>query len=225
MQNETDKLDDINLSFESAWDANNGPEQSRYFMNRLCAHIPHSIYFDLMKAAKTMADVGCATGEGSAELASNFPDIEVTGYDISRVAIEKTKRHCGAHHNLIFTRSDMETLAKNGECFDAVFSSNVLEHFSNPLQPFMQLAAITVQYLFVLTPFNENPRILGHRSTIDKNTFPPRFAVITDNEAKDFQRIALEIFDTRESGHWHGFQILQIYNRMDSLFQPLQDTP
>lgn len=215
MEDLFDPVDEINKSFEAGWEKNRGPEQTTYFMNLI---IPVLKQINIPESGRAL-DVGCATGEGVVELAKAFPGWDVDGCDISRVAISKAG---DKHYRLSEASKRDQTLIDRISFFEAsidqlpdyrgwnyVFCSNVLEHFTYPQLYLDKIAKVTNNYLFVLTPYNEHPRIPGHRVTINEDTFPSE---LTNKYGYKLVKRKLRVLDTNQSEFWAGKQLLQIYS-------------
>src|ERR1700733_2805226 len=73
--------------FAVHWDANDGSEQTRHFMERLIANLPDEEQCYLRLGRPRVLDWGCAFGEAIQLLHRRFPAIEAAGLDFSARAI------------------------------------------------------------------------------------------------------------------------------------------
>jgi len=101
---------------------------------------------DLMTGS-TFADVGCACGHSTAELAKFHPG-NWTGIDFSRTAIERAMMEFGDRFNFTYCGS-IERLAG---MYDGVVCSEVIEHVRDPAALVEALKAMTLGTLVVTTP-------------------------------------------------------------------------
>jgi len=75
-------------------------------------------------------EIGCGSGAFSQLLLKKFPSIKLTAIDFSEVAIETAKK---AGHGIQFAVGDAEKLDFPDQSFDFIFSCEVLEHLSHPV--------------------------------------------------------------------------------------------
>ena len=93
----------------------NGIEQTKYFADVLLGNLDIELYGDVL-------DYGCALGQMTKELSKHA---NAEGYDYSRTAIEQARK---MYPELTFT-SDIPQ-----KKYDFVVSSNVLEHYEDPIE-------------------------------------------------------------------------------------------
>lgn len=72
----------------------------------------------------SIADLGCGTGFGLAQLRKQFKDTTLSGVDISQAMLERSTHICP---DAELIKADMESLPLNGEQFDLVISSSSLQ--------------------------------------------------------------------------------------------------
>jgi trans-aconitate 2-methyltransferase len=99
-------------------------------------------FFDLLAqldeiAPKTVADLGCGTGELTAELAKKWPQAEVVGVDSSPEMLEKSKAYANEH--LRFRTAAMEEWTPSGP-IDLIFSNSAF-HWLKPHEAQIQRIA------------------------------------------------------------------------------------
>lgn len=149
------------------WEQSNGREQTRkfaeYFVRR--ARVDRGI--------ESLLDVGCALGDAAPVLHSAYPWIKLQGCDFSENSIQRCRERYGAISE--FFVSSLENISGD---WDAIFCSNVLEHFENYLLVAEGLLR-HCRVLYIMTPYNElrngEPIIAAegyeHKVTIIGNSF------------------------------------------------------
>jgi O-antigen biosynthesis protein len=161
------------LYFQNLWDDRGGPLQSTLFMQALLAALDPPERYWLGLEGRTLVDWGCATGEGSAALAAQCPKATVWGLDGSATALGKAaERHSpGPHGNLAFV-GQWAQLPAPLQRVDAVFCSNCLEHFDNPVDILAgHLTHVSGLYV-ALVPYKEAPLESYHLVSFDEASFP-----------------------------------------------------
>lgn len=104
----------------------------------------HSCYYPLFKKVakeirqehlNTVLEVGCGNGALAHMLLENYPDIGYSGFDFSRVAIDKAKDRLGDNADRVYcadaTKNDSYQLSTK---FDGIICLEVLEHIPNDLE-------------------------------------------------------------------------------------------
>lgn len=176
--------------FEHDWEhvGINGPAQTRYFMRMLIHHLR-------IVPAGNILDYGCALGQGVHELALAFPDCKVEGYDYAATAIRQARALYPQ-----YTFHD-----KRPAClYDTVISSNVLEHYDNPVAQLQEQLKLSSRYFVLMTPYDEKIHNT-HPARIDEYTFPA--------ELDGFKKIYTEIIPPANVRLCYIAQILNIYER------------
>jgi GT2 family glycosyltransferase/glycosyltransferase involved in cell wall biosynthesis len=182
--------------FQGKWDDYGGSEQTRYFMETLLSHLPEHERTYLSEASRTILDWGCAFGEGVATLARVFPRSRVAGLDFSRAAIDQAQIRNAGHE---FIWSEDGAILRQ---FDAILTSNCLEHFEAPLAVLEKHLASCKSLYIVLVPYNECPLHPQHRAQFRVESFPVHF--------RNFTRIHAEPLVT-DQRFWPGQQLLVVY--------------
>lgn len=179
-----------------SWEQNGGPAQTSYFMKVLIDHLPLPEQTYLRTNLLSILDCGCAMGDGVAILGQAFPLCRVAGLDVAQSAIESAQARYPQHEFI---------LTEEGEIprpFDVVLTSNVLEHFEDPLMMARRQAVKSRLLYLVLVPFEEYPLMDGHFVTFTENSFPDFLGGLV--------RLSVTTFETDPEA-WAGKQILAVY--------------
>ncbi len=193
--------------FAHSWQADHGPEQTRFFGELALAILPQWLHQHIQQRRLTVCDWGCALGEGTALLAGGL-GTTVTGVDFSATAIEKAK---SLHPGLDFRCEDW--LAHDlGDVYDVVFSSNTLEHFERPWRVFARLAQHARSHVVLLLPFREpaESRYFEHSVSFEPANVPL-------SPEPGWCLIDTAVSDLGPSPFWRGEQVLLVYTRSEAL--------
>lgn len=105
-------------------------------------------------------DVGTGTGLLAVEVAKEFPDIEVTGLDLSDVALEYAQENAqrgGLSGQVCFEQGDAGGMPFEDNLFDLVISSSTLHLVSDPVKMFDEIRRVLKpEGRFYLTDFRRN---------------------------------------------------------------------
>ncbi|MGN4126681.1 methyltransferase domain-containing protein [Lysinibacillus sphaericus] len=196
------------VRFSSDWESNQGREQTRFFSNIAVENIPSWLVSNINSNRYNICDVGCAEGDAVPILSNKFYKSNVIGIDFSQEAIEKAKKY---YPNYSFMQSAIEEIEEN---YDVLFSSNVLEHFSNPFEMLEKMILKTNKHLILLLPFQEYTRVKEHFFTFDYEHFSLNL--------NDFRLSYYKEIDGAKFEHnlWPLKQILIVYTKKE-LFDQL----
>ncbi|WP_271752722.1 class I SAM-dependent methyltransferase, partial [Cohnella sp. JJ-181] len=189
-----------NNRFDSDWEQNSGRQQTLYF-----AEVAHSLFpnwfHEILASGVTVADVGCAEGDGVHHLAPKYPKSHFVGIDFSEEAIERALK---LYPEYSFYVSDIKEMDQK---FDVIFSSNTLEHFYEPFEILHQLFEKAERYVVILIPFQERNRFKEHFYTFEYSDFQIDY--------KDFDLVYSREYDCSkvENIFWAGKQLLLIFER------------
>jgi glycosyltransferase involved in cell wall biosynthesis len=194
-----------NERFHTNWAANHGSQQTDFFANIALELLPKWLSNWINEHEMTIADWGCALGEGAFALSKAFSTAKVTGIDVSVNAINLAKT---MFPTVNFVAEDWQSNAGKSQ-YDIVFSSNTLEHFDDPWSKADLLAHTAKAFVILLLPYREFKRIDEHSVTFDSNAIPIN---IGDGA---FTLVHSEIADcrSRTPTFWNGEQILLVYVR------------
>jgi glycosyltransferase involved in cell wall biosynthesis len=176
------------------WAEKGGNSQTQYFYNLLLDKLPESIKTSFDKKDFTICDVGCAEGDGTKVLKDLFMNSKVSGIDISEAAVEKANKN---YENIDFSTH----LDKR---YDAIISSNTLEHFEDPSEHLEMLFKFADEYVILLVPFEEYEREPEHFFTFDYKYFNLKyydFNLIFFNESYADKTV------------WDGKQLLLVFQK------------
>ncbi|HWP96817.1 MAG TPA: methyltransferase domain-containing protein [Syntrophomonadaceae bacterium] len=186
-----------NEQFESGdWESGiDGKAQTRYFMELLLLHLPPEVSQDLAKANTTILDWGCALGQGVDVLTNAFAAAKVTGLDFAETACMKAKQ--------LFPQYDFRSSPLGeGDFFDVIITSNVLEHYYDPFTLLKEHLKHAQKYYILLVPYNQMPHDC-HFYRFGKDSFP----ITMDNFIKYF----VKVIPSTGNPLWNDQQILVVY--------------
>ena len=212
---------DDRFSHNGRWEKNNGRSQTRIFaegFNRVI-NMPFD-HFSLL-------DVGCALGDAIPVFKNKYPHAILSGCDFSATGIERCVKDYGGIAS--FFASSIENI--NGK-WDAIYCSNVLEHFHNPVQLAQQLLG-NCRILYLMLPYKEleNRQPLTSASNNQNghiySFFMSSFNTLLENGPASainttilgcpgawgwtFQRKVLHVISAIR--HWHRFDEIFIYRK------------
>jgi SAM-dependent methyltransferase len=159
--------------FGEGWERNAGRRQTRLFAKYFLETVT------LPPDARTLLDVGCGMGDAAPEFHARYPDLRITGCDVSATAVEAARTSYGAFAT--FEQWGFDDIRGR---YDVIYCSNTLDHFV----AHVDIAARLLEHcrrLYVLVPFMEtNPDGSPlreepgkwHVATFDERTFDPLVA-------------------------------------------------
>lgn len=191
--------------FLNNWEVGfDGKEQTLYFAQLMLANLPEDVKAFLSVPGTTVLDWGCALGQAVNLVQATFPDANVTGLDFAEKAIEKAR--------VLFpgNRFISRTFNKEIDFYDVVYTSNCLEHFSNPMDNIKDLLEGTGKYFIALVPYNQGgfagPMDMGcHFYSFTESSFPGQIG--------DFARQHCKVIPPVNPDMWNDNQLLVIYER------------
>src|SRR5436853_3169851 len=156
--------------FASEWEANEGSEQTRHFMERLISELPESEVAYLRSTQARILDWGCAFGEGVDALQKAFPKCQVIGRDRSSAALREAKARFPANEFLLINDEIPDGL-------DVIVTSNCLEHFPHPLKVIERHLRFCRMFYALLVPLRETlPLHEHHVPRCTQYSFPGELA-------------------------------------------------
>jgi glycosyltransferase involved in cell wall biosynthesis len=191
--------------FQTNWEESQGSQQTNFFAGIALELLPIWFLNWINDRAITIADWGCAFGEGAFAWSQAFPNARLTGIDVSASAIDAAKNR---FPNINFRATDWQECAEYDE-FDIVFSSNTLEHFEDPWHKADLLAQAAKKFVILLLPYREFERIDEHAFTFDGKVIPLNIG----NGEYTLMHSAIDDCSVRTPSYWIGEQILLIYVR------------
>ncbi|MFV0504440.1 MAG: methyltransferase [Lachnospirales bacterium] len=143
--------------FKTDWVENGGCEQTMYFTNTALSLMPSWFTSNFRNNNYSLCDIGCGMGGGTKIFKENFPDLSMTGYDVSDAAIEFAREN---YENINFEKLDLlEEDLKINKTYNIVYSSNTLEHFENYKEILKTLSTFSKEFVVILVPFKEGVRV------------------------------------------------------------------
>lgn len=197
--------------FATDWNQHGGPAQSRGFAELARELLPRWLLDATHREALTWVDWGCAEGDGTAPWTAWLAPGSMCGVDVSETAIATASTR---YPTVPFATADWLADdaplggAANGATFDVVFSSNTLEHFSQPSKVMNVLAARARRAVVLLLPYRELERHPEHEATFLPENLPSHIGA-----GRDLALCAARVADCRDrpASPWLGEQILLVY--------------
>lgn len=190
--------------FKEDWEQFGGPEQSRFFSNIALQNIPDWLLNEVKEKKLTIADWGCAQGDGTSILAEYIASVQIAGVDFSEPAIQIARKR---YPDINFLAENWLDPSFNSNLkYDVVFSSNTLEHFHQPFDVLNKIAAHAKKVLILALPYRENQRIDEHFFTFSPENIPSLIQ-------KKFQLVWTRVINCKDipAGYWPGEQIILIF--------------
>ena len=196
--------------FAHDWEENNGPEQSRFFVEVALDLMPQWFKSYVKRNRPEVCDWGCAQGDGTDALATLVGRKNTSGLDFSAEAIAEARAR---YSDLRFEEVDLIADDKQTQIgFDVIFSSNTVEHFREPYEVITCLARYARDFVVLLLPYRELERHPEHFFTFaDENILVAPGGELFLVFAKS------EVTSGREGTLWLGEQVLLIYAQRSAL--------
>lgn len=202
MDKQVNSEDYWDTRFETDWESHEGPMQSRFF-SRVALDLLPSWLLVQLRSGMTMADWGCAQGDGTAVFAECMAPGQLTGVDFSAVAVAQARAR---YPGITFKAQDWLAGEDDGTRYDVVFSSNTLEHFEQPFEALAVLARRARNAVVLALPYREFERIGEHFFTFTADNLP----VQLDG---GYMLAWARVVDCRRypGGLWNGEQVVLVY--------------
>lgn len=199
--------------FGEDWEPHDGPEQSAFFTRITLARLPPWFLDAARERRWTLADWGCAQGDGTAAWAPTLAREQLTGIDFSPVAVATAS---GRHQGITFRAEDWLGEAVY-DPHDVIYSSNTLEHFHRPMDVLAKVCRHARSAVILTVPYREAERPAEHFVSFTPANIP---TALSNGMRLVWARVMDSRFvpDTRCTGE----QIILLYVA-DSLL-PLIDT-
>jgi len=178
-------------------------EQTKFFAQLALNNLPKWLLEDISDSKMSICDVGCAEGIATELLANEFENSRVVGIDFSPKAIEVAQNR---HEKCEYRCGDIKNI---DEYFDVLFSSNVLEHFSNPDDILRKMIKFANKYCILLVPFREYYTCAEHFTYFDFQSFPLDLEGYKLCYYKPMTMVGEDI------KYWFGEQILVVYAKSE----------
>ena len=190
--------------FSENWEFHEGPQQSRFFSRLALKNLPSWLIEKIRVQSLNLVDWGCAQGDGTDVWASYINPQQLSGVDFSEIAI---KQATNRYPSICFLNENwLESSAENNRSYDIVFSSNTLEHFSQPYEVLKILGARAKKAIILALPYREFDRIDEHFYSFSPNNIPLELE-------NGFRLIWSRVIDCRPLPDtcWPGDQIFMVY--------------
>lgn len=157
------------------WNFVGGGEQSSYFTAGMFANIELSN----LKSIKSVIDYGCATGDPSIFLKIFFPKSNIYLYDISEIGVSKAL--------MKYSRFIPVFKHEDGNKYELVYSSNVIEHVKNPKLFVDTLILLSEKFIIIQCPWEEMHPVNGKLISPDNQTAEHTWTIDNDFYEKYIQ--------------------------------------
>ena len=197
-----------NTRFSVDWEDFEGPRQSRFFARIAIECLPQWLMDQMKQQELTLADWGCAQGDGTDVWASFVPAEQIVGIDFSSVAISQATQR---YPTVRFVNADwLAGPDAQHETFDVVFSSNTLEHFHSPYDVLKTISGRARKAIILALPYRELDRIEEHFFSFFPENIPTQLV-------NGFRLTWSKVVDCRlmQDTLWAGHQIVLVYANAD----------
>jgi glycosyltransferase involved in cell wall biosynthesis len=190
--------------FIENWESYSGPDQSRFFARLAIQHLPEWFITLIKRESLTLADWGCAQGDGTDEWVAYLDSQQLTGIDFSSVAIQQATQRYPAIR--FIAENWLTEDGASHDSHDIVFSSNVIEHFHRPYDVLKALCGKARKAVILALPYREMSRHEEHFFTFLPNNIP----VLLPN---NFRLMWSQVVDCSKipNTRWVGDQIILVY--------------
>lgn len=194
--------------FETDWKERGGEQQSSFFSDIAIEAMPEWMKKVLSDNHLSFCDWGCALGDGTSVLKSSLGIANIVGVDISSSGIDIAR---SKYPGIEFIAGDFLEMLPSRQ-FDVLFTSNTLEHFSQPWSVLEKLSPIVTRHIIIMVPFQEYDWLEEHFYTFDYNSIPSALP-------SGFVLSHCRVVDTanRQPTYWHGKQVQLIYSKPSAL--------
>lgn len=205
-KNPSNSRDYWEYRFHYDWDLNAGPEQSRFFAQLALDNLPEWFKDAIRTKHYSVCDWGCAEGDGTSVLASFLSENKIVGVDFSKEAIKTATQRYPSISFCAENWTDEQEEEFQGNQFDVIFSSNTLEHFSEPFDLLRQFSRYGAKFVALMVPFHEYERHPEHFFTFLEENIP----LEADGGFRLVFAKAVNIGE-QKSACWNGEQIVLLY--------------
>lgn len=98
----------------------------RELMDNMFHYIPEDF------SPKRILDLGCGTGNLTAEILKRFPEAEIYALDISEEILNESRKRFAAQPNVQYIRADFREMHLPPGSFDLILSSIAIHHIPDP---------------------------------------------------------------------------------------------
>jgi len=135
-------------------------------LNPTARHLSRMIASEIsnLTGIVTLLDAGCGMGVNLKIIKQWFPELKLTGADLTPEILSIARQYLGHDENIKLAPLNLETAALNKQ-FDLVVCNQVLEHIENDDAAILNLRKMCRKYLLVTVPggsFNRTSKLVGH---------------------------------------------------------------
>ncbi len=110
-----------------------------------------------LSGSEKILDIGCGTGQLEKSLLQKWPNLKITGIDLSEDMLGFAQKRIGSNPNIIFKQGDFLETSLEENSFDVAFSISNLHYFSNPLSVFEKVKRVLKPGgLFIIVDWNRD---------------------------------------------------------------------
>lgn len=155
--------------YDQIW-ANDWQDMERF--NPTARHLERMICDTIRQLTdvKSVVDVGCGMGVNVKRIHAKFPQLRITGTDISPKSLEMAEKYVGKSELINYAAVDIAT-GPLPATYDLVLCSQVLEHIENDRKALESLAGMCAKYLLITVPsgrYNRTSKVVGHHRHYSK---------------------------------------------------------
>lgn len=190
---------------EKDWENSSGRQQTSFFYNLLVEVLPQWLISDFIHNKMSIADLGCAEGQGTAVLSSRF-GANASGFDAFPSDIETARKLYG---DIAFQVLDLLHMSKS---FNVRVISIVLEHFASPFDKAKEVVKNTANYLTLMLQFEEEQFMAEHVGPLLYNTIS---MAIGGMHLVNFSEVDCRVLPNKQ---FMAEQILLVYLLIHTIF-------
>lgn len=119
---------------------------AQIYDRRWHSYILNSLIFlkDYMKLSgdEVILDVACGTGELERILVSDYPNLNITGVDISEKMLDVAKSKFPNSQKIEFLKASANSLPFPDSSFDTIVSASAFHYFNNPINALQEMKRV-----------------------------------------------------------------------------------
>lgn len=162
---ETNNVDYYNQLWLEEWQDMERLNPTARHLERIIVQLIRSV-----SPINSVLDAGCGMGVNLKVIRKHFPNLEMTGTDLSGDILRIAENYVGKDERIRYVPLDIGKSALD-ERFDLVLCSQVLEHIEDDVAAIRNLASMTGRYLLITVPggaYNSTSKLVGHYRHYEK---------------------------------------------------------